>query len=161
MLQKPLLWSVVRNDSMGSGHFGAKRKHGFHRGLDLAFNPAKAPQDQKVVAPCDAIVVRRAYPYVDRKYQGILLKTETLTIKIFYFTPHEFYEENDVVFAGEFLGYGQDISKKHGPDMQPHIHMEVAFHPNTLLNSLGIWNVDPVYVNPAFLFPKKVYVSNG
>jgi hypothetical protein len=145
---------------MGKGQFGAPRGERTHRGIDLAYQPWGKPQEQSVVAPCNCIFVRESRPYTDGKYRGVLLKTNDIQIKMFYFAPLETLDKHAVIIKGQLLGYGQDISEKYGSDMVPHLHMEVAFLPFTLLNHKGEWNTGLVYVDPQLLMGQE-WVSSG
>lgn len=130
-MQSPTSSWDIRNDSMGSGYFGAPRGSRTHNGIDLVVEP-----QQGIVSPIFGNVIREAFPYAsDLKWAGCLIrgtqKHEGLEIKMFYMrlfhhirktlkTGHTHY-----VFPGVPIGTAQDISKKHGEAMTPHVHFEI------------------------------------
>lgn len=116
----------IRNDSHGSGYYRAKRGTRLHYGDDYICKPG-----QVIVAPMSGKIVRVAYPYRDKQYQGIVLENEFLAMKLFYFEP---YQEHigKMVLRGQDIGIAQDISLRYGKGMIPHIHAEI-FHISTNL----------------------------
>jgi len=106
---------------MGDGHYLAPRGNRLHRGVDYCVQPYEA-----VYSPLNGKIIRIAYPYTgDTYYKGILFQTPNITLKIFYFSPIESLLGKEVK-AGQIIGYAQDISKKYGKEMLPHIHVEVV-----------------------------------
>ena len=111
----------IRSDSMGDGHYLASRGNRLHRGVDYIVKPY-----EEVYAPLNGRIVRIAYPYSnDLTYKGILFQAPNIALKIFYFSPIKSLLGKEVK-AGQTIGYAQDISKKYGKDMIPHIHVEVT-----------------------------------
>lgn len=120
-------------DPFGSGRYGAPRGKRVHRGVDFICEPG-----QEIVCPIGGLsgvvsVVREAKPYADTPYSGLLLKTETIVIKMFYFKP-KMSLIGDFIAQGDVIGTAQDIAGRyHG--MTSHIHLEiVGFDPGVLLN---------------------------
>jgi Peptidase family M23 len=124
-------------DTGGCGHFGASRSGGrTHKGIDILCIP-----NLEVFAPFDCLVERKVDPYGDNKYDGLqLLNNLGFELKIMYFEPLEGIVGHEVK-QGEILGYCQDISKKYGSHVPPHLHIE-------LKNTEGV-RIDPT----AVLFP--------
>jgi murein DD-endopeptidase MepM/ murein hydrolase activator NlpD len=119
----------IRFDSKGSGAFGASRGSRMHKGTDYLCSPG-----QDVYSPISGHVMRVAYPYADDpNYSGILIQSENIGIKMFYFEPF-LHLVKQRVNAGDVIGVAQDISKKYGGDMKPHIHLEcVNINPAELI----------------------------
>ena len=74
------------------------------------------------------MITRKRMPYAaDHTYEGIHIsgfdKQLAIEILIFYVIPtvdyHIMYRQ------GEVIAYAQDISKKYGPPMKPHVHLRV------------------------------------
>lgn len=119
--------NVVRVDNAGSGYFGACRGDRFHNGIDECCTPG-----QWVKAPVHGRVIRHAYPYADRSYDGVLIRNPDMAVKIFYFEPDDWIM-GTVVKAGDRIGIAQDISKRYpGQGMKPHIHVEALVDPHFL-----------------------------
>lgn len=108
----------LRSDSEGHGAYGAPRGHRLHKGKDYEATPG-----QIVYAPIEGTVERYARPYADdNNYSGLVIQGEHARIKMFYVNPQ--VEQGDEVKAGQVVGFAQDISKKYGSDMAPHVHLE-------------------------------------
>ena len=130
------LW--IRSDSQGDGHFGARRGKRRHAGLDLLCKPG-----QPVVSPCAAQVTRLAFPYEGAfEWKGLLLKNGPYAVKLFYLEPDESLI-GQWIEEGQVLGHAQDISKRYGAEMLPHIHIEIRAE-GTRTNP-----------EPFFFFPKE------
>lgn len=121
----------IRNDAMGQGHFGArrrKRKDGQlvyypHRGLDLESQFKYQP----VYSPIRGEMTRIAYPYInDKRWEGceIIGSGEHLgySIKMFYMKPLQIPMD---VGKGQQIGEMQDIGEKWKGGMKAHLHVEV------------------------------------
>jgi murein DD-endopeptidase MepM/ murein hydrolase activator NlpD len=109
-------------DDQGSGAYNSSRSGGrLHQGYDLRCEPGA-----DVFAPYDSIVARTAKPYqTDDRYSGLLLQApEGFTIKIMYMQPLPGIVGKSVV-AGQLIGVCQNIAKKYGSGMTPHLHIEV------------------------------------
>ena len=118
----------VRSDTQGHGWYGAPRGNRKHAGTDYVCSPK-----QEVVAPIDGVITRIAYPYADKKYEGVILENEFIKLKIFYFIPITRLI-GQRVRQGEVIGYAQDIRKKYGDAMVPHIHLEIdSIDPNIFI----------------------------
>lgn len=121
-------------DDLGSGLFnaprGGKEKH---NGLDFLCNPG-----QEVIAPIDGVIKRKAFPYTDKTYSGLLLENDSLAMKLFYLEP-DIGIIGKKVSQGQRIGIAQDISKRYNKGklkMQPHIHLEIErIDPMLLLTS--------------------------
>jgi murein DD-endopeptidase MepM/ murein hydrolase activator NlpD len=118
----------IRNDSQGHGYYGAPRGARKHAGTDYICSPK-----QDVVAPIDGVITRIAYPYTDKKYEGVILENDFVRLKIFYFIPIPRLIGKQVR-QGDVIGYAQDIRKKYGDKMIPHIHLEIdSIDPNLFI----------------------------
>ena len=117
----------MRNDSGGSGDYGAKRGDRIHKGTDFLVVPG-----EKVFAPISGFVSRIAYPYTDTKaYSGLIIENSEIRVKMFYFLPFPTVIGQEVEL-GQEIGIAQDISKRYGGGMRPHIHLEID-HMNPML----------------------------
>lgn len=127
----------IRSDGAGDGRFGAPRGDHEHKGLDFLAQPG-----QPVVMPIAVGRGRRlAYPYhYEGDYCGIEVEGYArgvggVIMKMFYMIPFQVDVE---ILEGSLIGWAQDISKKYGEPMRPHIHLEirkngVLIDPETLL----------------------------
>lgn len=109
-------------DDFGSGQFNASRGKDKHNGIDFICTPG-----QVVIAPVDGVVKRKAYPYKDKDYCGVLIDSGNVTMKLFYLEP-DISLIGKKVSQGDRIGIAQDISRKYNRGtlrMQPHIHMEI------------------------------------
>ena len=112
----------IRNDSKGQGHYGASRGHRTHPGTDYKLKWSSQP----VVAPIDGLVSRRVYAYADDpQWQGLEIVGKRMTVKLLYVNIDEELI-GSWVKAGDVIGTAQDISKRYGPDMIPHVHVEIV-----------------------------------
>ncbi len=109
----------VRSDIKGLGHYGAARGRRTHRGTDYICEPG-----QNIVAPISGTVERIAYPYADKSYGGLVIQGMHCCVKLFYFMPNSGIVGSKVE-RGAIIGVAQDISKRHGSDMIPHIHLQI------------------------------------
>ena len=109
----------IRSDSMGGGHFGAARGRRKHAGADYTVTPGA-----HIVAPIDGRVTRIAKPYADQPYSGLVIESPAMAVKMFYFEPLDGIVGQEVK-EGMVIGHAQDISKLHGEDMIPHIHLQI------------------------------------
>jgi len=111
----------IRNDSMGQGHFGAKRGRRLHAGTDYECVPG-----QMVYAPICGKIKRRIQVYKgETKWVGVELQGKRMTIKLFYVTTDP-VRIGTTVKCGEVIGLAQDISEKYGSAMTPHVHCEIS-----------------------------------
>ncbi len=111
---------VIRIDKLGDGHYLAPRGERLHRGVDYVVVPGA-----NVYAPVNGHIVRESWPYKDGSYSGVLFQGSSIAFKIWYFSPY-LHLIGEKLKAGTILGKAQDISKRYGKDMIPHIHIEVA-----------------------------------
>lgn len=111
----------IRNDSAGSGYFGAPRGGRLHDGVDFT-----CVQGQDVYSPITGTLVREAYPYAgDLRWSGCLIVGPDITIKMFYMRPDRGLIGKEVQ-QGQVIGTAQGISNKYaGQGMTDHIHFQV------------------------------------
>ena len=113
---------TIRDDSHGSGFYGASRGTYDHKGIDLTllFGPG-----QDIFAPITGRFDRIAYPYPDdTETMGGVFSNRDIAIKMFYFKPDESLLRRRVTM-GQVVGVAQDISLKY-PGMTPHVHLQVG-----------------------------------
>lgn len=121
---------IVRNDSEGQGHFGAKRGNRLHYGVDWLVEKGEA-----IFSPTDGKLVRMAYPDAnDYSKSGFLFKEDATGIehKVFYAIPdYSLIGKN--VKAGQKIATAQSVSEKYGlSKMKDHIHHEMTLNGNQL-----------------------------
>jgi len=117
-------------DHFGSGLYNAPRGNVKHNGVDFLCDPG-----QIILAPVDGVVLRIAYPYAKKHYTGVFLENESLSLKMFYFTPDK-QIIGKKVSRGQRIGIAQDISKLYNTatkKMLPHIHLQIESIDPTLL----------------------------
>jgi len=119
----------LREDSGGSGRFGASRGKRKHEGFDFLCVPGQ------IVRAVIAGKLVSAYPYAgDVIFAGCRLWGKDFMAKMFYFIPNENLINEDVL-AGEEIGIAQDISAKYGGGMKAHIHVAIySLNPTMLRN---------------------------
>lgn len=115
----------IRNDSGGSGHYGARRTRGTykykHRGIDYCCKPG-----EEILSPATGLIVREAKPYNHGEYTGFVLDTKRCRFKIFYIKLYEGLV-GQIVRQGQPIGTAQDISLKYKKEgVTPHFHIEVV-----------------------------------
>jgi len=120
----------IRSDAAGDGHYGAPRGNRKHNGTDYLCDPG-----QHIVAPIAGIFTRIAYPYPDKTYSGLVIEGKHLTVKMFYFDPLPDFIMLEI-FQGQVIGVAQDISKRYGGLMLPHIHLEIVNFDPAILTEL-------------------------
>lgn len=114
----------VRSDNAGDGHFNARRGRRRHRGVDFLCAPG-----QDIYMPITSgMVVRKRYPYAeDLRYEGLHIEgvdgVHAIELCLFYVVAVVSFHINYKM--GDVIAYAQDITKKYGPPMQPHIHLQV------------------------------------
>jgi len=108
----------IRNDSKGSGVYGAKRGNRMHRGTDYFGH-----RFQNVVAPFDMFIKRISIPTSKSKMSGIAWMTQYAEGRMFYF---EVKPEliGTMVEAGQVIGKLQDITTEYSEDMDCHLHFQ-------------------------------------
>ncbi len=117
-IAKPVRPLKIRNDSSGSGHFGASRNGQSHHGTDYL-----VIEGQNIYSPINGKVTRIAMPYSDdSSFKGCVIENEKYKVKIFYIIPQKI---GKYVIAGQRVGTAQDITKKYGGSMKNHIHIEI------------------------------------
>jgi hypothetical protein len=113
-------------DAWGSGAFAAPRGSKKHRGRDYKFEPG-AP----VKAPEAGRIVRIGYPYkAPSIYRLIELLNEDHTILWRFFYVDPIVMAVNKVYAGETIGYAQDITANYDERMDNHVHVECIMDPD-------------------------------
>lgn len=120
----------LRNcDSYGCGDFGASRTNsaGTHQGLDIIVY-----QGESIYAPFESIVTRFGYPYAnDTSYRLVEFKGigsyKGYVCKVMYVNNNSEIV-GQTVSKGQFITTAQDISKKYGSGMIPHLHIELRIN---------------------------------
>lgn len=112
---------LVRNDSQGSGDFGATRHGHTHQGVDFLAEPG-----QNVYSPIEGKITRINDPYGDGQYKGVTVSNGSQEWKIFYVNPTVTVGRE--VRQGEKVAYVQDIQARYTPDMKNHIHVELRIN---------------------------------
>ena len=115
----------VRSDPSGFGYFGAPRKRGRkytkHNGTDYLCKPG-----QNIYCPIyEGKIVRRAFPYDDHEYEGLLIEGLHISVMLFYVDVWDWLL-NQYVRRDDNIGIAQDITKKYGEPMKPHVHLTVT-----------------------------------
>ncbi len=109
-------------DAFGSGAFGAKRTHGTHQGVDIV-----TTKGEYIYSPINGVVKRYARPYADdNRFNGIVLTSGDLEIKIFYVNPT--IAVGSKIIAGQVIAIAENIGEKFGPKMTPHAHIEARIN---------------------------------
>ena len=119
----------IRMDSQGDGHFKASRGKRVHLGFDFEGEPK-----QDIWQPLNrATLTRIVFPYADdTTYTGIELVGDIFIVHLLYVFPdHKLL--GTTLNRGDVVGIMQDISRKYGKGMVPHVHMNVYINPEVLL----------------------------
>ena len=138
---------VERHDARGAGHYQASRDGGTrrHKGVDITANPG-----DPVVAPIDGKIIRRGKAYSnDPRFDTIEIegtgRYAGMRVKMFYLDrdgPDKGVNPSTSVTAGTtVVGDAQDVRKRHGNRMKPHIHIEVFWQGR---------RIDPAQALPAW-----------
>ena len=121
-MHSPLKNLVIRVDSLGSGHYNAKRGKRLHRGVDFVSSVGES-----VYAPM-AGVVRILQVYEDARLShltGIEIKGSEFIVKLFY--VHRFkVKSGQQVAKGDVIGQAQAVAASYSSKMLNHVHMEVT-----------------------------------
>ncbi len=119
----------IRSDPAGDGHFGASRGSRIHNGADFECVP-----DQLVTCPIESgVLVRESRPYADdSRYKGVVIRSDRIHIKMFYCEVLDRLVGTKVR-QSQPIAVAQDISKKYGGGMKPHIHLQIDKIDPTLL----------------------------
>lgn len=119
---------VIRSDSMGDGKFGASRGSRLHLGLDLT-----CVAGEGVIAPHSGTITREVLPYAgDNHFSGIEIMSDLFISHLLYVKPLA-GSIGDKVEAGDLIGTAQDIQKRYGDKMNPHIHWKLMINPAMFL----------------------------
>lgn len=113
---------IRKQDSHGSGEYGARRGSRVHRGIDAACYP-----DSVILSDVNGIVTKIGYPYppegAKKEYRYVEVTTEDdYRVRYFYVKP--LVEKGAQIIEGNILGLSQDLQKIY-PDITHHIHLEV------------------------------------
>jgi hypothetical protein len=122
---------VMRNDTLGLGHYGASRDGGIrsHAGIDI-----EVYKSQPIYAPFNGTVTRKYFAYPNnKKYLGLEMISEVgeFKIKIMYCVPTD-AKIGSYVKKGEMIGYAQAISEKYSTLMTDHLHVELYQYGNRM-----------------------------
>ena len=126
-LGMPERWLTVRNDTAGSGYFGASRrrngKPGTHQGVDFITGTG-----WNIYSPITG-TVQQSFPYGnDEEWTGLTItginEYQGYAVKMWYFNPTV---TNGTVSKGKSIGTAAAISNRYpnAKTMQDHIHLEV------------------------------------
>jgi hypothetical protein len=156
---EPVLPYEVRDDTHGSGLFGAPRgtlpggAKRYHDGEDALVFPG-----QLIRSPIDGFAEKVDYPYSsDLSWTGIQLANDLVRVEIWYMQPDKVIGQR--VFSGQIIGRAQAIGdkyntekrvKKYGGKMQHHVHIRVTLLGFSAL-SKGVWVQPEIVVNPKLL----------
>jgi len=115
----------LRNDALGSGHFGSSRSHGVHNGIDIEVTPGEVLR-----APFDMYVERESFANSNSSTSGVRFIPSYGGYGshgfIWYFKPYNEVIGRNITM-GTPLGVAQDVSKDYSPGMTPHVHIEQWF----------------------------------
>ncbi|NQV81845.1 MAG: M23 family metallopeptidase [Alphaproteobacteria bacterium] len=122
---------VKRDDEEGSGHFGAKRISGPHKGFDIL-----ASDGEEIRTPFTGVVrgtERRVYPrdpesdYKGPPHRIVDIESEDgrYTVRLLYVDAAPDLRVGARVEAGQVVGRLLGPSRKHGPKMKDHLHIEL------------------------------------
>jgi len=110
----------IRNDSEGSGEYGAPRGSRVHNGVDYLCTPG-----QDVYAPFTMMITRVSIPKWELDLSGIAWDSGNSTGKMFYFSP-DLSLIDTIVHEGQVIGTAQSVSDEYElPNMKDHIHFQV------------------------------------
>ena len=110
----------IRNDSEGSGEYGAPRGTRLHNGLDFICAPG-----QEVIAPFNMKIKRVANPKAHSPMSGIEWIYGKSSGKMFYFKPDPQLIGKSVS-KGDVIGIAQNVAMDYGlPNMIPHVHFQI------------------------------------
>ena len=125
----------IRNDSEGSGYYGARRGSRFHKGTDYLATPG-----QPIVAPFDMVLDRYSKPsdkpliknFIILKFahkSGVKWSTPSGSGRMWYFTPIPELI-GTFVSEGTEIGHALDLNKFYHSRMLSHIHFQInSFDP--------------------------------
>lgn len=121
----------VRVDSEGNGHLGESRGWRRHEGVDFEMNPGWW---------CDSDVTGRVTRIIQcygdtEEFKGVEILVSSTDFRslwrYLYILPT--VRVGEEVRKGDALGIVQDISKRYGGNMRPHVHLEVNVDPRSLI----------------------------
>lgn len=109
----------IRSDELGSGLYMMPRGDHRHKGLDLVTTPG-----EEVIAPIPGRISKIGYCYnTEPQYRYIEILGDLLSMRLLYVKPSVGVGQR--VAEGQKIGVSDDVSKKYGEQMTPHIHIEV------------------------------------
>ncbi|MEQ8246085.1 MAG: M23 family metallopeptidase [Alphaproteobacteria bacterium] len=120
---------IKRDDEEGLGHFGAKRTHGPHKGFDIL-----ASDGEEIRTPFTGVVrgtERLAYnpddAYTGPPHRIVDIESEDgrYTVRLHYVDATPDLRAGARVEAGQVVGRLLGPSRKHGPKMKDHLHIEL------------------------------------
>ena len=94
-----------------------------HNGTDWL-----APVGAEVRAPIAGVITKIGYPYGDDlSFRYIEIRDQNgCRVRVMYVEPRLGLLVGDNVLAGDVIGNAQDLSKRHGPIMRNHVHVELS-----------------------------------
>ncbi|MBZ0165397.1 MAG: peptidoglycan DD-metalloendopeptidase family protein, partial [Candidatus Omnitrophica bacterium] len=111
--------SVIRNDGLGDGHYGASRNHGSHTGIDIA-----GPMNGQITAPWSGTVVTAETQNGYGKVVEIQTQINGTTLNIFYAHLSSIeVSVGDTVSRRDVIGTIGRTGNAGGTD--PHTHVEI------------------------------------
>ena len=128
-MRSPTDSNQIRSDSQGSGKYGARRKHRIQTGED--FKWLDFDTHNMVYMPLAGKIVRISKPFANQEFYGAYIQGRRIALNIFYFNVIPRLVGCRVA-EGEVIGYGQDLREHYGPEMTPHIHLQVESYQYSL-----------------------------
>lgn len=110
--------TIRKNDSWGSGAFGASRGGRKHNGVDLVVATGSA-----IKATFSGTVTKIGYPYGDDlSYRYVQITNSGYDLRIFYVDPC--VSVGDEVTPETVIGKSQDLNRRYN-GITPHVHFEI------------------------------------
>jgi hypothetical protein len=128
-MRSPTDTNQIRSDSQGSGKYGARRKSRIHLGEDFIWKDFDV--HNMVYMPIDGKIVRISKPFANKELFGVFIQGRRMALNLFYFNVIPRLIDYRVA-EGEVIGYGQDLREHYGPEMTPHIHLQVESYQYSL-----------------------------
>ena len=132
---------LLRNDDWARGHFGAKRTHGPHEGVDILTKPGVA-----VSAPIDGKISKHGFLHGDKRQEYYDVEIEGsgkylgMTTRVFYIEENSRLAIGMAVKAGQTsIGSSDDPRPRYDARMKPHVHIQIEWRGK---------NIDPARVLP-------------
>jgi hypothetical protein len=108
---------IIRNDSKGNGHFGSKRTHGKHQGVDILTS-----EGETIKAPHEGFT-RLGWVSSSKPNQRLIeIRNGDTKTKIMYVIPT--VKNGDYVEKGDKIGTAYPVKNDYSEGMLNHIHVE-------------------------------------